>query len=80
MSVALDNPRELPEHRRPPSLDGTGRDPVFAAVLQLSRLLYARQDRPPELHACVEPAEACAPEVFQANLGATRSRWSMLAP
>jgi len=78
MSVVLDDPRELPEHRRPPSLDGTGRDPVFTAVLQLSRSLRARQDRPPELHACVEPNDACTPGAYQVLLGATRSRWSMV--
>lgn len=78
MSVAIDDPKALPEHRRPPSLGGTGRDPVFLALVPLSNSLHIRQDRPPHQHGLVEPLTTCSPDEYQGLLAATRLQWRKL--
>lgn len=77
MSVAPDDPRRLPKPRRPFSLGGTGRHPVFALpVPALTPDLVARVDRPPD-HAAVEPADVMAFEQYQARLWTTRDNWKV---
>lgn len=74
MSVAPDDPRHLPPHRRPRSLDGTGVDPVFEVVgSRLPASLAVRRDR--STHALVEPAEIMGVEEYQVALCDTRWLW-----
>ena len=61
MSVSPDDPRNLPQHRRPPSLGGPGKDPVFVvfviADVDVGASLVFRPDaRNPGRHGFVEPA------------------------
>lgn len=77
MSVAPDDPKRLPKPRRPLSLGGTGRHPVFALpVGALKPVLVARVDRPPD-HAAVEPADVTTFEQYQAQLWTTRVGWGV---
>jgi len=79
MSVALDDPRALPRHRRPGSLGGLGRDPVFLATVPLSDHLRIHQERLPDKHGSVEPIRACRPEEYAGFVVATRPRWRKVA-
>ena len=75
MSVALDSAVNLPKPRRPRSLGGEGRDPVFTMVTaNIPPALLLRQDRYP--HALVEPSRRCPIAVFELDLASTRSFWS----
>ena len=74
MSVAVDDALHLPKHRRPRSLGGEGRDPVFAierAILPSG--LAIRVDRHP--HALVEPAQRCMLRGYEDALASTRPSW-----
>ena len=78
MSVTLDNPRKMPRPRRPRSLGGEGRDPLFR--MRSDRIpaeLILRTDalRPQTLHACLTPARNCRFEEYQELLHGTRSNW-----
>ena len=76
MSVAPDDPADLPTHRRPVSLGGTGRDPVwYIESDDLGPDLHARQGRPG--HALIEPSRPVILQVFQDALAATRWRWKL---
>ena len=74
MSVAVDDAHHLPKHRRPRSLGGEGRDPVFAleAAILLPHLTL-RVDRHP--HALVEPSLPCPLSEYDATLAGTRPSW-----
>jgi hypothetical protein len=80
MSVAIGTPSELPPHRRPASLDGSGSDPVFAIHLEVlpSNLATRQSGRKPR-HYLVEPSEKCLYLVFQATLCGTRHLWEEVA-
>ncbi|MBK8253214.1 MAG: hypothetical protein IPK82_11180 [Polyangiaceae bacterium] len=74
LSVALDDPRGLPKHRKPQALGGEGRDPVFSLpVNAVDKVLSLNEDRPP--HALIEPAIRCSLEEYEAALAGTRSSW-----
>ena len=74
MSVAPDDPSCLPHHRRPRSLGGEGRDPVFAmTVAMLPASLYLRSDTP--THALVEPRRTCPYADYETALYSTRLTW-----
>ena len=74
MSVAVDDALNLPKHRRPRSLGGDGRDPVFSLQTRvLPDDLALRVDRRP--HALVEPARRSALQIYEAALALTRSSW-----
>jgi len=74
MSVVLDDPRSLPRARRPRSLGGVGRHPVFClGEEKLPGLLTIRADQPP--HAFVEPSVACRFEQYETALHSTRPDW-----
>ena len=76
MSVAVDDPRELPFHRRPPSLKGCGRDPVFALDGPLlPATLNARVERFP--HALIEPQERVVLDDYETALESTREQWHL---
>jgi hypothetical protein len=81
MSVA-DTPEGLPAHRRPSSLDGTGKHPVFALQEdQLPDGLTARRDpntrRDPALehHWFIEPSHEMPERRYVELLASTRPRW-----
>jgi hypothetical protein len=78
MSVAPDDPRRLPPHRRPPSLGGWGRDPVFE--LSAGSLGESLSWRPESgSHGVVEPAFVMFLDELQEVLCDSRLRWSVLA-
>lgn len=77
MSVAPE-PRLLPKHRRPQTLGGDGRDPVFQMVLiDLPETLRFRSDS--ESHGLIEPAAAASFELFQSAIHATQVFWVRMA-
>jgi hypothetical protein len=78
MSVAPDDPLRLPVHRRPPSLGGTGKKPVWETTLgSLPGELSYRQTS--EDHGLVEPVAAVQLDEFRAHLGSTADSWSVTA-
>jgi hypothetical protein len=80
MSTAANDPRELPAHRKPKWLDGTGADPIFELrPILLPNALTARQDGRPN-HYLVEPTDECLFHVFQGHLWSTRQEWVMIVP
>jgi hypothetical protein len=75
MSVAPDSPMNLPDHRRPPSLGGTGKDPVWAMTIDsLGDDLVFHQDRPN--HGLFEPAREMSIDDLQRALADLASKWS----
>lgn len=78
MSTVANDPRELPEHRRPKWLDGTGTDPIFELKPKLlPDALSIRQDGRPS-HHLVEPADECHFDIYQSHLWSTRQKWVMI--
>ena|SRR5438874_9876668 len=76
LSVAPDDPMHLQRHRRPVSLGGIGRDPVwYIDTADLSPDVCFRQDRPN--HGLIEPAQTMTLQAFQDILAQTRSRWKL---
>ncbi len=76
MSVAPDDPHNLERHRRPASLGGTGRDPVwYIEIEDLEPDLYYRQDRP--THGVIEPKHGMTLQEYQDALAGTRSKWKL---
>jgi hypothetical protein len=76
MSVAPDEPLDLPRHRRPVRLGGTGRDPVwYIETDDLEPDLEFRQDRPG--HGLIEPKRVMTLQEFQDALTNTRCKWTL---
>jgi hypothetical protein len=76
MSVAPDDPADLPRHRRPAGLGGIGPDPVwYIEADQLGSELNFRQDRAG--HGFIEPARAMTLHEYQEALARTRRHWQM---
>lgn len=76
MSVAPDDPADLPPRRRPASLGGTGKHPVWEIdATDLGPDLRFRQDTP--THGLIEPARPMTLAEYVAALIATRSRWHL---
>jgi hypothetical protein len=76
MSVAPNDPLHLQKHRRPASLGGTGRDPVwYIETADLGPDLEFRQDRP--THGLIEPKRALTLQEFQDALAGTRRVWKL---
>ena len=76
LSVAMDDPGGLPRHRKPRSLGGEGRDPVFSLpVGAVGNVLNVHEDRPP--HALIEPASSCSLTEYEAALAETRPSWKV---
>jgi hypothetical protein len=74
MSVAAGSAKNLPKPRRPRSLGGEGRDPVFKiAAADGPRSLCIRVDNHP--HALIEPGERVPLSVFETDLESTRTFW-----
>ena len=80
MSVAPNDPKHLPPHRRPLALKGLGRDPVFTVreSILLSSLRYRPDPARPQQHGFIEPATEVALSTFQGALCDTRSSWRRL--
>jgi hypothetical protein len=77
MSVAPDDPMNLDEHRRPPELQGSGKDPVWEIDDEDlgDGLLYRPDPRQPERHGFIEPAKRMKFEQYQGLLCGLRRRW-----
>jgi hypothetical protein len=78
LSVAPDDPKHLPRHRRPASLGGFGADPVW--VIDVSDLpieLAVILDSPK--HALVEALNSMSLADYEAALTQTRVKWRVYA-
>jgi hypothetical protein len=74
LSVAPDRPDHLPSHRRPPTLGGTGKDPVWELDLAcLGNRLAFRQDKIE--HGMIEPAWRMTLDDYVESLAATAPYW-----
>ena len=74
MSVAPKTPMNLPVHRRPRLLLGTGRDPVWGIhESALGSLLIFHQDSP--THGNIEPALPMPFDNFQKAISELRQNW-----
>ena len=72
----MDDPRNLPTHRRPESYEGTGKDPVFELNEDdLDPRLRLRIDPGDRTHAFIEPAVEMTISEFRDLLATTRARW-----
>lgn len=79
MSVAPDDPANLPRNRRPPEFGGIGKDPVWVIeVAELPPELTFRQDKP--THGLVETAAETTLADYEAALASTRERWKQVPP
>jgi len=75
ISVSPDDPANLPPHRRPPALGGTGRDPVWEIDADdLGPHLRYDEDTPGK-HGTIQPAYPMTLEEFQRRLAETQGRW-----
>lgn len=77
MSVALDDPNNLPPHRRPAKFGGLGRDPVWQIdEADLPGTLVMRPDpEDPSRHGFVEPIESMSLFDYQDALATSRGLW-----
>lgn len=76
MSVAPAEAMHLQRHRRPASLGGTGREPVwYIEVRDLGPELDFRQDRPTQ--GLIEPKRLMGLQEFQDALAGTRLNWKL---
>jgi hypothetical protein len=82
ISVAPDDPMNLPSHRRPPSFMGTGKDPVWRLnACDLGPELQYRPDpRSPTTHGFIEPIAPTTFDEYQRALEATRESWQLTTP
>lgn len=82
MSVAADDPMNLPRMRRPPEFGGTGKDPVWSMnTNDLGPDLVCRPDPDaPSRHWFVEPAREMTYEEYREALEATKGYWQVAAP
>ena len=79
MSVAPDDPRHLPPHRRPVEFDGTGRDPLWRIRVQdLSADLRAVSDPRNPNHWLVAPGRAMTIDDLRAAVEETRDFWELI--
>ena len=78
MSVALDDPMNLPPHRRPTRFKGWGPDPVWQIDEEdLPGSLVLRADpEHPARHGFVESTKPMQLRDYQEALGASRGTWN----
>lgn len=79
MSVAPDSPWNLPPHRRPITLFGTGSDPVFcinSSYVEVTGDLKFIRDSP--IHGVIAPARKMSLRNYEEALAATKSSWQLL--
>lgn len=79
MSVVASDPYLLPGHRKPQSMNGTGKGHhVFSLdEADLPRALTARQDQPVNnpAHRLIEPTARCTFNAFHDDIVSTRAKW-----
>ncbi len=74
MSVAPNDPANLPANRRPAALGGSGKDPVWEIDdAELGVELSHRQDS--QMHGLVEVAREMTLAEYEQALAATRGKW-----
>lgn len=74
MSVAPDDPMNLPIFRRPASLAGTGKKPVWEiADNSLGTQLTFRQDT--ATHGVIEPTQPMPFDEYTSSISATAPKW-----
>jgi hypothetical protein len=79
MSVSPDDPQHLPYYRRPATLGGTGKDPVWRiADVDLGQDLQYRPDPARGGHGFVEPARSMTLAEYQRALAQTQRFWQMI--
>jgi hypothetical protein len=77
MSVSPDDPMNLPYFRRPPTLQGTGKDPVWEIeVTRLGPDLVYRADPNLAGHGFVEAARTMTLAEYEQALTATQPFWT----
>lgn len=74
LSVAPDDPMRLPVHRRPSSLGGTGKRPVWVIPSDalIAGLAYAPET---PIHGLIEAEQTMMLEEFQTKLADTQHLW-----
>jgi hypothetical protein len=77
VSVAPDDPMNLPPHRRPKEFGGTGRDPVWhiARADFGPHLTYRADPLNPTGHGFVEPARQMPADSYERAVLETRASW-----
>ena len=82
LSVAPDDPMNLPRMRRPREFGGTGKDPVWGMNTNDlgSDLVYRPDPADPSRHWFVEPVREMSYDEYQQALEATRAHWQAVAP
>ena len=80
MSVSPVDADRLPEHRRPPEMGGSGKDPVWTLTTDLlpAALRYRPDDQDPDGHGTIEPVSRMTLDAYQQALRATRSAWTLV--
>jgi hypothetical protein len=79
--VSPDDPMNLPYIRRPPELQGTGRDPVWAITdAELGPDLCYRPDPSSPTHGFVEAARPMTLAEYQRALARTQALWKKAVP
>lgn len=80
LSVAPNDPKKLPRHRRPPSLFGRGKDPVWSIQSNYlgPKLTYRAEPNNPTSHGFIEPAYRMTFDEYQDALAKTRSFWLLI--
>jgi hypothetical protein len=74
MSITLDDPLQIPRHRRPVALGGDGNLPLWRIQSDdLPETLIARNDH--DFHGLVEPASSMTTEAFVQYLEGTQPAW-----
>jgi len=76
MSVSPDSLSNLPEHRRPMSAGGSGKDPIWEIESdELPAPLSYRPDDEDPTHGFIEPAWPMGLDDFEEALAETRDFW-----
>jgi hypothetical protein len=80
ISVSPGAADRLPEHRRPPEIGGTGKDPVWTLTSDVlpADLRYRPDDEDPDGHGTIEPVSRMTLDAYQQALRATRSAWTLV--
>jgi hypothetical protein len=83
MSVVRDDPRSLPDFRRPAEWGGSGKDPVWGiSAGRLGAKLRYRDDPLPDqpLHGVIEPSGTMTLDEYADALADTRDSWAIVRP
>ena len=76
MSCAPDDPKNLPDHRRPTEFGGTGKDPVWSTDSgTFQDLLWFNEDKPGQ-HGNVAAKKPTKVEEFRNAIGGTQGAWT----